>query len=592
MNLYRSVHATICEICAGLAADGVLPADVDLDRIAVEPPRDASHGDVATNAALVLAGPAGRKPRMLATMLAERLLATDGFESVEVAGPGFINLRLSAAFWYARLAEILRTGVAYGDSALGGGEPVNIEYVSANPTGPLHVGHGRGAVVGDALGALLEKAGFAVTREYYVNDAGAQVDKLARAVYWRYLCALGERIAPGVAERYAAETPPEYRGDYLIDVGESLAAGHGDGLVGLAEEDWLATVRDAAVTAMMALIADDLKALGVVFDVISSERALVEAGVVEMTIERLQERDLVYTGVLDPPKGKLPDDWEPRPQTLFRSTAFGDDVDRPLRKSDGSWTYFASDIANHFDKHRRGFRSLIDVWGADHGGYVKRMQSAVKAISEGQAALDVKLCQMVNLLDAGQPVKMSKRAGTFVTLREVLDRVGRDVFRFIMLTRRNDAPLDFDFETVTEQSRDNPVFYVQYAHARCHSVIRHAAGEFGAEAVADAALAAADLTRLTDPAELDLIKAMATWPRLVEGAAEAHEPHRIAYYLQELAGLFHLLWTKGKDDAQLRFVTVADRPLSLARLALVRAIQMVLASGLMVIGVEPVEELR
>ncbi|MBL8660336.1 MAG: arginine--tRNA ligase [Rhodospirillales bacterium] len=592
MNLYRFLQASICEICADLAADGLLPADLDLGRITVEPPRDPSHGDVATNAALVLAGPAGRKPRMLATMLAERLLATDGVATVEVAGPGFINLRLTAAFWYARLAEILHAGVAYGDSTLGGGEPVNVEHVSANPTGPLHVGHGRGAVVGDALGALLEKAGFAVTREYYVNDAGAQVDKLARAVYWRYLCALGESIADGVAERYAAQSPPEYGGDYLIAVGESLVASHGDSLVGLDEGNWLATVREAAVAAMMALIAEDLKALGMVFDVISSERALVEDGAVEMTLSRLQERDLIYTGVLEPPKGKLPDDWEPRPQTLFRSTAFGDDVDRPLRKSDGSWTYFASDIAYHLDKHRRGFRVLIDVWGADHGGYVKRMQSAVRAISEGRAELDVKLCQMVNLLDAGQPIKMSKRAGTFITLREVLDRVGRDVFRFIMLTRRNDAPLDFDFEKVTEQSRENPVFYVQYAHARCHSVIRHAEGEFGAEAVTDAALAAADLALLTDPAELDLIKAMAAWPRLVEGAAEAHEPHRIAFYLQDLAGLFHLLWTKGKDDAQLRFVTIADRPLTLARMALVRAIQTVLASGLKVIGVEAVEELR
>ena len=449
-------------------------------------------------------------------------------------------------------------------------------------------------MVGDALASLLTKAGFAVTREYYVNDAGGQVDKLARAAYWRYLQALGERarIWSDTADRFAAETPPEYRGDYLIPVGEALAARHGHSFVGRPEEEWLAPVRELAVAEMMGLIEDDLRALGVVFDVVSSERALVEAGGVEATLRTLEERGLIYTGVLEPPKGKLPDDWEPRPQTLFRSTAFGDDVDRPLQKSDGSWTYFASDIAYHLDKHRRGFPILIDVWGADHGGYVKRMQAAVKAVTDGQAELDVKLCQMVNLLDAGQPVRMSKRAGTYVTLRDVLDRVGRDVFRFIMLTRRNDAPLEFDFEKVTEQSRENPVFYVQYAHARCHSVIRHAAAEMGAEVIADAALAAADLARLTDPAELDLIKTMAAWPRLVEGAAEAHEPHRIAFYLQDLAGLFHLLWTKGKDDAELRFVTPADRPLTLARLALVRAVQVVLASGLKVIGVEPVEELR
>ncbi|HRK96602.1 MAG TPA: arginine--tRNA ligase, partial [Rhodospirillales bacterium] len=544
------------------------------------------------NAALVLAGPAGSKPRTLATLLAGHLLSTDGVETAEVAGPGFINLRLSKAFWLARLAEILEAGTGYGASNVGNGQRVNVEYVSANPTGPLHVGHGRGAVVGDALASLLEKAGFAVTREYYVNDAGGQVDKLARAAYWRYLQALGEGTGVEAAERFAAETPPEYRGDYLIPVGEALASRHGDALAGLPEAEWLAPVRAFAAGEMMALIEDDLRALGVVFDVVSSERSLVEAGGVDATLEMLEQRGLLYTGVLEPPKGKLPDDWEPRPQTLFRSSEYGDDVDRPLRKSDGSWTYFASDIAYHLDKHRRGFPVLIDVWGADHGGYVKRMQAAVKAVTEGAAELDVKLCQMVNLLDAGQPVRMSKRAGTYVTLREVLDRVGRDVFRFIMLTRRNDAPLEFDFEKVTEQSRDNPVFYVQYAHARCHSVIRHAAGEMGADAVTDAALAAADLARLTDPAELDLIKAMAAWPRLVEGAAEAHEPHRIAFYLQELAGLFHLLWTKGKDDAELRFVTPADPALTLARLALVRAVQVVLASGLEVIGVEPVEELR
>lgn len=592
MNVYRYIQECIETICDALVVEGRMPAELDRGRVAVEPPRESAHGDVSTNAAMVLAGPAHTKPRVLAMMLAERLLAVDGVATAEVAGPGFINLRLTPAFWYARLVDILEAGTAYGDSTIGAGAAVNVEYVSANPTGPLHVGHGRGAVVGDALCSLLEKAGYTLTREYYVNDAGAQVDKLARAAYWRYLQSLGDRIAADVAARYAAETMPEYRGEYLIAVGEALVQRHGEELAGMAEDAWLDPVRDCATSMMLALIEADLKTIGIVFDVVSSERALVEAGGVDAALRLLDERGLIYTGVLEPPKGKLPDDWEPRPQTLFRSTLFGDDVDRPMRKSDGSWTYFAGDIAYHLDKHRRGFNTLIDVWGADHGGYVKRMQAAVKAVTGGEAALDVKLCQLVNLLDAGQPVRMSKRAGNFVTLRDVVERVGSGVFRFIMLTRRNDAALDFDFQKVMDQSRDNPVFYVQYAHARCHSVIRHAGETFGPEAVADDALAAAELARLIDPAELDLIRAMAAWPRLVEGAAAAHEPHRVAFYLQELAGLFHLLWTKGKDDAELRFVTVKDPPLTMARLGLVRATQLVLASGLQVIGVEPIEELR
>jgi arginyl-tRNA synthetase len=592
MNLFRHFRDLVVGEVERLVAEGRLTPALDTGRIAVEPPRDASHGDVTTNAAMVLAGSAGIKPRDLAAQLAERLESLDEVARVEIAGPGFINLRLHQPFWHARLAEILASGTAYGDSTFGAGEKVNVEYVSANPTGPLHVGHGRGAVVGDALASLLEKAGFDVTREYYVNDAGAQVDKLADAVYWRYLHALGDRIPEATVRAFVDATPLEYRGDYLVPVGEALAGEHGANLVDLPVEQCRAVVRTFAVDAMMKLIREDLAAAGIAFDVVSSERALVESGGVDDALRFLDALGMIYTGVLEPPKGKTPDDWEPRPQTLFRASAFGDDVDRPLKKSDGTWTYFATDIAYHLAKFRRGHRTMIDIWGADHGGYVKRMKAAVQGVTEGKGELDVKLCQMVNLLDGGEPVKMSKRAGTFVTLREVVDRVGRDVFRFIMLTRRNDAQLDFDFEKVTEQSRENPVFYVQYAHARCRSVFRNAAEDFGEDQLADAALADVELRRLTDAGELDLIRAMAGWPRLVESAAEAHEPHRVAFYLQELAALFHLLWNKGNDDARLRFIHPGDRPLTLARLALVRGVQLVIASGLQVIGVEPVEELR
>jgi len=592
MNLFRHFQNELRQTVEDLVSEGGLPPGLDTSRLSVEPPRDPSHGDLTTNAAMVLARPAKAKPRDLATLLAGRLLSIDAVETAEIAGPGFINLRLSDPYWHARLAEVLAAGVAYGDSDVGGGQPVNVEYVSANPTGPLHVGHGRGAVVGDALASLLEKAGYEVTREYYINDAGGQVDRLAEAAYWRYLEALGDRVPDGVLERFVAETDLEYRGDYLVPIGKALVREHGDALADAPHETWLQVVRTFAIDAMMRLIREDLETIGITFETFTSERALVDAGAVDAALSQLEMRELIYTGVLEPPKGKTPDDWEPRPQTLFRATEFGDDVDRPLMKSDGSRTYFATDIANHLDKYRRGFKIMIDVWGADHGGYVKRMKAAVKAISEGGGELDVKLCQMVNLLDRGEPVKMSKRAGTFITLREVVDRVGSGVFRFIMLTRKNDAQLDFDLEKVTEQSRENPVFYVQYAHARCCSVMRHATAEFGADPVADAALATADLGPLTDASELDVIRAMAGWPRIVESAAEAHEPHRIAFYLQDVAALFHLLWNKGKDDAHLRFIHPSDRSLTLARLALVRGVQLVIASGLQVIGVEPLEELR
>jgi arginyl-tRNA synthetase len=491
---------------------------------------------------------------------------------------------LADGFWHAQLADLLRSGTAYGDSDLGQGTPVNIEYVSANPTGPMHIGHARGAVFGDALAGLLEKAGFKVCREYYINDAGAQVAVLARSVHLRYREALGEDVG----------AIPEglYPGDYLVAVGQAIAARDGGKWQGRPEEDWLPEFRRFAIDAMLEVIRGDLAALGVRHAVFTSEKALVDEGKVDDALAFLAERGLIYEGVLEPPKGKLPDDWEPRPQTLFRATQFGDDVDRPLRKSDGSGTYFASDIAYHLDKYRRGFASMIDVWGADHGGYVKRMQAAVKAMTAGEGTLDVKLCQMVNLLKDGEPYKMSKRAGTFVTLRDVVDEVGKGVVRFIMLTRKNDAQLDFDLVKVLEQSRDNPVFYVQYAHARAHSVLRHGAEMFPDQDLAAAVLATADLSRLDDPAEMALIRLMGGWPRLIESAAEAHEPHRLAFYLYDVAAAFHGLWNKGKDDATLRFLLAEDRDLSLARLALVRAVALLIASGLAVFGVEPVEEMR
>jgi len=588
-----------------LVADGALPSGLDFGRITVEPPRDPAHGDLATNAAMVVAGPLKQNPLALAEKIAAALAGQEletagyrgrGFE-VAVARPGFLNIRLEPAIWHAQLQAMLAAGVSFGDTDIGRGEKVNVEFVSANPTGPMHVGHGRGAVVGDALAALLAKAGFAVHREYYINDAGAQVDALARSLYFRYQQIVeaepDSRLLHSSMVHRSERAEPEgfYPGEYLKDTARKLFERDGDQWVDKPESVWLAPVRAFAIADMLALIRDDLGALGVGFDAFVSERDLVESGAVDTALKALSERQLIYEGVLEPPKGKLPDDWEPREQTLFRATQFGDEIDRPLKKSDGSWTYFAADIAYHHDKFRRGFKNLIDVWGADHGGYVKRMQAAVKALSGGEAALDVKLTQLVNLFDQGQPVRMSKRAGTFVTLREVVDEVGKDVFRFIMLTRKNDQALDFDFAKVTEQSKDNPVFYVQYAHARAASVMRHAVDELSPGLLTDAALAAAPLERLTDPLELALIRQLAGWPRIVESAAEAHEPHRVAFYLQEVAAQFHLLWTKGKDEATLRFIIAGDPGLTRVRLALVRGVAIVIASGLAVFGVEPVEEM-
>jgi arginyl-tRNA synthetase len=590
-NIFGDFRRLVLAALDEMVEAGTLPHGLDFGRIAIEPPRDPANGDLATNAAMVLAGVVKENPMALAERIGAALGGREltsgdyrgrGF-TVAAARPGFLNIRLDPAVWHAQLRAILEAGTAYGDATIGGGERVNVEFVSTNPTGPMHVGHGRGAVVGDALATLLAKAGFAVHREYYINDAGAQVDALARSVHLRYREALGEKIG-AIPEGF-------YPGEYLVATGQALALRDGDRWIRRPEAEWLGPLREFAVSEMMGLIRSDLATLGVGFDAFVSERDIVASGAVDAALASLAERGLIYTGVLEPPKGKLPDDWEPRPQTLFRATRFGDEVDRPLKKSDGSWTYFAADIAYHHDKFRRGFRNLIDVWGADHGGYVKRMQAAVKALSQGEAALEVKLTQLVNLFDNGEPVRMSKRAGTFVTLREVVEEVGKDVFRFIMLTRKNDQTLDFDFAKVTEQSKDNPVFYVQYAHARAASVMRHAAAQLPPARLGGAALAAAPLDRLADPWELALIRLLATWPRIVEGAAEVHEPHRIAFFLQEVAAQFHLLWTKGRDEATLRFLIAADPDLTCARLALVRAVALVIASGLAVFGVEPVEEM-
>ena len=584
MNVFSYLSDIVHGEIEAMSSAGVLPAGLDVSAVSVEPPRDAEHGDAACNAALVLAGQARRKPREIAEALAARLEGRAEIRAVEVAGPGFVNLRLTDAFWRARLAELLATGPGYGAQDIGRGRRVNVEYVSANPTGPLHVGHARGAVVGDALANLLAHMGFAVTREYYVNDAGAQVDALARSVHARYREACGEAIGAIPAGLYP--------GDYLVPVGEALAARDGRRWLDEPESAWLPEVRRFATDAMMDLVRADLDALGVRHDLFRSERALVGEGRVDDAYAALEAAGLIYSGVLEPPKGKRDEDWEPREQSLFRATAFGDDSDRPLRKSDGAWTYFGTDIAYHRDKIERGFRELIDVWGADHGGYVKRMKAAVSALSDEAATLDVKLCQMVKLLDGGTPVAMSKRAGRFVTLREVVDEVGRDVVRFIMLTRRNDAPLEFDLRRVSEQSRDNPVFYVQYAHARACSALRRGEEVVPAAELVPAALARADLGCLDDPAELDLIRRLCQWPRVLAGAALAHEPHRIAFHLQELAGAFHLLWTRGKDDPRLRFVDGARPAETRARLALISGVKIVIAEGLVLFGVEPVQEMR
>eukprot|EP01037_Dinobryon_pediforme_P001852 gene1852-1882_t len=590
-NIFADIRETVVAALQRIVPE--LPAEISA-RVEVTPTKDLSHGDMATNAAMVSSKVARRKPQEIAAELVTALSGNGAIETAAAAGPGFVNLNLRADALRAQIPAILQRGEAFGDSTTGGGVRVNVEYVSANPTGPMHIGHCRGAVVGDALANLLAKAGFSVTKEYLINDAGGQVISLAWAAYWRYLQAAGTTLTE---EEYSALTPSglQYRGEYLIPVGARLFAEHGGALAddGRPADParWFNIVRETALSMMLASIREDLDLLGVTFDVFSSERELMETGATDKVIDRLTQLGLIYEGVLEPPKGKLPDDWEAREQTLFRATQFGDDVDRPLRKSDGSNTYFANDISYHADKIRRGAEIMIDVWGADHGGYVSRMKAATKALSANHPVpLDIVLCQIVKVLKGGEPVRMSKRAGTFITLRDLLEEVGRDAVRFTMLTRKSDAQMDFDIDAAIAQTRENPVFYVQYAHARCRSVLRAAAA---AEMdVSEDALANAPLDSLADPAEMALIRRLAAWPRMVEAAALAREPHRIAFFLYDLAGDFHMLWNRGREDAALRFIQ-AERPAeTMAKLALVAATATVIRSGLAVMGVTPVEEMR
>ncbi len=581
MNLFADIRALVLDALAQMQTEGSLPDDLNFANVAVEPPRDPLHGDMATNAAMVLAKAAKMKPRDIADALAVKLAADDRVTVADVAGPGFLNLRLSPSVWLDVVPSALNAGIDFGRSQMGGSKKVNIEYVSANPTGPLHVGHTRGAVFGDALASLLDFAGYDVTREYYINDGGAQVDVLARSVYLRYLEANGQAV------QFEDGT---YPGDYLIAVGQDVKEKYGDTLVGKPESEWLKELREFSTDAMMDLIRRDLASIGVKMDVFFSEKSLYGTGRIESALADLEAKGLIYEGVLEPPKGKKPDDWEAREQTLFKSTEHGDDVDRPVKKSDGSWTYFAPDIAYHYDKVQRGFDELIDILGADHGGYVKRMKAAVSALSNGEVPLDIKLCQLVKLYKNGEPFKMSKRAGTFITLSDVVEQVGPDVARFVMLTRKNDAPLDFDFDKVLEQSKENPVFYVQYAHARVHSVLKKAK-DAGLD-TSDAALAAAGADHLGHEAELAVAKKLAEWPRLLELAAKHNEPHRVAFYLYELASELHSLWNRGKDETDIRFLQEGKNEVSLAKISLIRAVSVVISAGLGILGVTPMEEMR
>ncbi len=586
MDVFAHVEDLLKTNLEAMKADGDLPADLSLEGVEAEAPRDPTHGDIASNAALVLAKRAKKKPRDIADALKARLEAGEGVAKVDVAGPGFLNITFVPAYWHDVVASILKLDGAYGRTGIGAKQKVNLEYVSANPTGPMHVGHCRGAVFGDALANLLDFAGFDVTREYYINDAGGQISVLARSVYLRYREALGESIG---------EIPEGlYPGDYLKPVGATLAKEHGDSLLNKQEGDWMPIVADAAMLAMMVLIKDDLAALNIHHDVFFSERSLTADGKNEVddAINALRAKGLMYEGVLEKPKGHDDEEWESREQTLFKSTEFGDDADRALVKSDGSYTYFAGDIAYHYNKLQRGFDQLINVFGADHIGYIPRMKAAVKALSEREIVFDIKVCQLVKLFRAGEPVRMSKRAGTFVTLRDVVDEVGRDPVRFMMLYRKNDASLDFDFAKVTEQSKDNPVFYVQYAHARVASVFRNVGETFPELADRKTAIQMADLSLLTDEGELDLVKRLAGFPKLISGAARAHEPHRLAFYLYDLASALHQQWARGNDSPQLRFIQSDNQGNTAARLALIAATQQVISSGLYVLGVEAPEAMR
>ncbi|CAN5368907.1 arginine--tRNA ligase [soil metagenome] len=575
MNLFAHFQGLVLDELTALAASGALPAGLDMSRVTAEPPRDPTHGDIAVNAAMVLAKPAGLNPRALADLLAARLRLHDDIAAAEIAGPGFINLRLKASFWPKLMRSALTLGEAYGRSTMGQGLKVNVEYVSANPTGPLHLGHCRGAVFGDALATLLAESGHLVTKEYYINDAGTQIETLARSAFLRYREALGETIV---------EIPPGlYPGDYLKPVGAALAAEYGSALLAVPEDKWLPIVRDKAVAMMMDLVREDLASLNIRHDVFFSEKSLHDSGAIAETVQALRSAGQVYEGRLPPPKGgEVPEGWEDREQVLFRASEFGDDIDRPIQKSDGTFTYFAADIAYSRSKISRGFDELVYVLGADHGGYVKRLEAVAAALSGKRVKVVVRLCQLVKLFRAGEPVRMSKRSGDFISLREVVDEVGADVVRFIMLYRKNEAPLDFDFKKVTEQSKDNPVFYVQYAHARICSVFRNAGP-------AAKNLPEADFSQLSDSSELAVIRRISEYPRQVEAAAAAHEPHRIAFYLYDLASDFHALWNKGKESPQLRFIVGEDAEMTHARLALLAGIRYCLANGLRILGVTPVE---
>ena len=580
MNLFTHVREILIEVLKELSAQSVLPIDTDFSNITVEPPKDSRHGDMSTNAAMVLSKSVEVKPRELAQIISEALSPKEIIASVDIAGPGFINITLSNFSWHGLLSAVLMSGVNFGKSGMGSSQKVNVEFVSANPTGPLHVGHTRGAVFGDALANLLAYSGYDVTREYYINDGGSQVDVLARSIFLRYQEAFGKEVV------FEEGT---YPGDYLIPIAKALKDKVGDLYLNKPEDNWLPELRNFAVEAMMNLIRSDLDLLGIEMDTFFSEKSLYGSGKIEAALDRLRDNGLIYKGVLEPPKGKKTDDWEPREQTLFKSTEHGDDVDRPVLKSDGSWTYFAPDIAYHFDKISRGFDILIDVFGADHGGYVKRMKAAVSALSSGEVPLDIKLCQLVKLYQNGEPFKMSKRAGNFVMLRDLVEQVGPDVTRFVMLTRKNDAALDFDFQKVLEQSRENPVFYVQYAHARIKSVIRKA------EALnldtSDYALSEANLSSLTHASELSLIKKLAEWPRIVELSARLYEPHRLAFYLFDLSSELHSHWGKGGENPHLRFLQSDDMTITKSKIALARAVSIVISSGLAILGVQPAEKM-
>ena len=580
MNLFTHVREILIDILHDLSTQGILPADTDFSQITVEPPKDSRHGDMATNAAMVLSKSVETKPRELAKIISESLSQNEIVLSVDIAGPGFINISLSEACWHSLLSSVLLNGINFGRSNIGSSKKVNVEFVSANPTGPLHVGHTRGAVFGDALASLLSYSGYEVTREYYINDGGAQVDVLARSVFLRYQEAFGKEVV------FEDGT---YPGDYLIPIALKLKDKVGDAYLQKSEDKWLPEFRDYAVQAMMDLIKSDLDLLGIEMDTYFSEKSLYDSGQIEAALDRLKNNGLIYKGILEPPKGKKTEDWEPREQTLFKSTQHGDDVDRPVLKSDGTWTYFAPDIAYHFDKITRGFDLLIDIFGADHGGYVKRMKAAVSALSNGEVPLDIKLCQLVKLYQNGEPFKMSKRAGNFVMLRDLVEEVGPDVTRFVMLTRKNDAALDFDFQKVLEQSRENPVFYVQYAHARIKSVIRKAE-ELDID-ISDRDLSETNLTGLTHSSELSLIKKIAEWPRLVEVAARLYEPHRIAFYLFDLSSQLHAHWSKGSDNPDLRFLHNDNLVKTQSKIALARAVSIVISSGLAILGVKPAEKM-